>query len=77
MIATITQPTPKGQPAPKPCMVLFTGKGGFISIKIDTYCKVEVDADQGVYQIPDIALEKGYICERCVANYRAYEAKFK
>lgn len=83
MIATISKETPKEQkkreeagagPAPKPCIVYWTGKGGVFSIAVHTYCADEIDADRGVMQVPDRLLHAGLLCDACTASYRKYEA---
>lgn len=47
-------------PGRKPCIVLLTGRDGF-KVKSKTYCGREVNASDGVYQLPDST----EVCKEC------------
>ncbi len=75
MIATITKDP--DDPAQKPHIVQWTGQTGIIKVVTITYCTEEMSASVGIMQLPDKALDKGFLCPKCTDAYRAYEAQIR
>lgn len=50
-----------------PCLIFSTGKTGFLSITITTYCRSNLDATSvSVLQLPNV----GKFCEKCETNFK-------
>lgn len=75
MIATITKDP--DNPGLKPHIVYWTGQTGLIKVITRTYCEEEMSASIGIVQLPDKALDKGLLCDRCTAAFKAYEAQIR
>lgn len=59
----------QGQAGDAPCVAYFTRQVR-LHIGILTWCKREVDASNGVYQVPDTFR----VCEACKASIAEFEA---
>ncbi len=52
-----------------PCVVRWTGKTGLLSVKSKTWCGQELDAADGVSQLPDTIP----CCKVCEAALKTFE----